>query len=109
MTRLPTGQSRGIAFRLPAVLIHVLSCQSLTGSEDSPVTYSVVTSDKGVGIDLTTHPHLVERLKIIVNISQLLYIRTGLEQGRYYCHLPFYRQNLHLHSISLTPAISVEW
>ena len=36
-------------------------------------------------------------------------MRTGLDRGRCYCHFPFYRQNLHLHSISITPVISVEW
>jgi len=44
----------------------------------------VITCDKGVGIGLTTHLHLVEGLKIIRYISQPPYSRRGLEQGRYY-------------------------
>jgi hypothetical protein len=43
----------------------------------------VVTSDKAVEIDLTTHLHFVDRLRIRGDVSQLPYTPTGLEQGRY--------------------------
>jgi hypothetical protein len=63
---------------------------------------------KEFGIELITLLHLVERLKITEDISQLPHMLAGPEQESYYCHFPFYRQNLRVHSLSLMPAISVE-
>ena len=108
VTGLPTGQARGITFRLPAVLIYYSLLAKVNWFWGQPVTYSMFIRDKGVGINLTTHLHLVDSSRISWDISQLSYMRTGIDRGRYYCHFHF-RQNLHLHSISIAPAISMKW